>query len=328
MNRIIVASSGSYPRIGKGSVGHRLRSVWHAYDREEVGMEGLEYVQDLLAEEIVREQEHIGLHVVTDGLVRWYCPVSHIAGKLEGVDIGSLHHFLDTNFHIRKAIVRSIPQWTVPLVAPEVKFARGLTKRTVKAVLTGPVTLTHYTENRTSYPAERILEAYTCALAREIELLVEEGCAFIHIDDPLLLWEEFPYSYCRDLYAVLRNASPDVFLELKVYGRACGDSLYELLSFPVDCVGLDCIADPKLFETLLQNSISKRPLSLGVVDSRTKVLESPDMIARQLEGFVDICETLIIEPSCGLELNTRRYAREKLRILVKVRELLLGGRDE
>lgn len=323
---ILVASSGSYPRLGINSVGHELRKAWHEYDSGKKTLAEVKAIEDLLVEEIIKEQEEIGVDLVTDGLVRWYCPVSHIAGRMQGVKSGTLHHFLDTNFHVRKAIVEDWPRWIISLVEPEFSFAKSRTPKTVKAVLCGPATLLRYTGNLTSYPMEEIGRAYTEALKEELCLLSKAGASFIHIDDPVLLEEKERWSYFCDLYSELRNSCRSAFIELKTYGAPSAFLLEDLMSLPVDIIGVDCVTDKEVLFRLATESkfMSQKIFALGIVDSKTGFMESPEKIASLAEGLLRESENLIIEPSYGLENIERRFVRAKLRVLSEAKRLLEG----
>lgn len=324
MTKVLVASSGSYPRIGAGSVGHELRKAWHAFDQGQINRQEVSAVEDRAALEIIKEQEATRTDIVTDGLVRWYCPISHIAGKMSGVKIGALHHFLDTNFHVRKAVVEDLPQWKEELITAEISFLKKNAKKDTKAVLTGPATLLRYSENKTSYSWERIGEAYTQVLAQEIVNLAKEKVRWIQIDDPCLLdVEGSVLPIYSAWYGKLKNASPNLNLEVKTYGGIVGKLLPQLFRLPVDYLGLDCVSDRDILEILGEERglLAQKGLALGVVDSRTKRMEYPENIAAVVGPIAEAAAfDVLIEPNYGLELNTRSYARKKLEILVRARE--------
>lgn len=328
MIKVLVAASGSYPRLGVDSVGHELRKAWHAFDRGKISSEEIEAVEDRLAWEIIKEQENVGVDIITDGLVRWYCPVSHIAGKMAGVNIGALHHFLDTNFHVRKAVVEELPQWKEEIITKETAFLKKNTRKDIKAVITGPATLLRYTDNKISCSWKKIGEAYTKALAREIENLATVKVPWIQIDDPCLLdIEENAWPLYSEWYGELKAASAESQMEVKTYGGAAGRLLPELFRLPVDYVGLDCISEPNLLEILKKEKrlLSQKGVALGIVDSRTKRLEDPLQLAASIMPLVEAAAfDVLLEPNYGLELNTRSYARKKLEILVEVRTRLMS----
>jgi len=90
---VILASTGSYPRIGDTAELQILRRTIAAADRGEKTAADLADAQDFMTRRAIEEQAGAGLDVVTDGLIRWYDPISHLAGKLSGVKINGLLRF-------------------------------------------------------------------------------------------------------------------------------------------------------------------------------------------------------------------------------------------
>lgn len=161
---IYTSIAGAYPRIGENSVGHELRDARHKHDKGLVDIKEVKKLEDELAMEVIKEQERAGMDFVTDGLVRWYCPISHIAGRMLGVEIGELHHYFNTNFHVRKAVVKNLPQWKEPLIRQEIEFTKRNTKKKVLAILPSPGLLVKYTDNQSPFTLERVTIAYWYAL--------------------------------------------------------------------------------------------------------------------------------------------------------------------
>jgi methionine synthase II (cobalamin-independent) len=101
----------SYPRIGDQPKQQRLRKAYGRLELGEITEAYFEKVQQSVVKASVREQEEAGLDLVTDGQIRWYDPVSHLAGKLEGVKINGLLRFFDTNFYFRQPIITAKLGW-------------------------------------------------------------------------------------------------------------------------------------------------------------------------------------------------------------------------
>ena len=93
---LILSSAGSYPRIGATSEAQRHRRAYAQRERGEISDAEWRAVEDEVAEQVVREQTVVGLDVVTDGLVRWYDPISHLARHWDGIQVnGLLRYNLD-----------------------------------------------------------------------------------------------------------------------------------------------------------------------------------------------------------------------------------------
>ena len=104
--RLLTASAGSYPRIGKTPDLQLLRQTITQREGGKKTDADLKAAEDALTGAAIVEQAGAGLDLVTDGQIRWYDPISHLAGKLENVTINGLLRFFDTNFYFRQPVVR------------------------------------------------------------------------------------------------------------------------------------------------------------------------------------------------------------------------------
>lgn len=324
---LLLANHSSYPRIGDDAEHQVLRRTIAQRDKGEKSDADVRAAEDRMTEFALREQAEAGLDILTDGQVRWYDPVSHLAGKLGGARINGLLRFFDTNFYFRQPVVHSRLERTQPLVLEDFLFARARSARPVKPVLTGPLTLARLSleDDGKAGGFERVLEGYTKALAEEVAALAAAGATEIQVDEPALLKypQDFPRLACS--MAGLAASKGSARLALALY---FGDPtlLYaQLQKLSVDVLVLDFTYNPGLLDVVATSGTSKT-LALGVVDGRNTKLEDAKTVAKQLER---VCRVLpapqaILTPSCGLEYLPRDRAQLKLRHLAAIRKIFLG----
>ena len=104
-----LASTGSYPRIGDGPELQILRRATASLDRGERNMADLLDAEHEMTRLAIADQLKAGLEVITDGQIRWYDPISHIASKLANVKIAGLQRYFDTNFYFRQPVLTGAP---------------------------------------------------------------------------------------------------------------------------------------------------------------------------------------------------------------------------
>src|SRR5580658_729083 len=90
---LLLAHTGNYPRIGDGADLQILRRTIAAVDRGQATPAELRSAEDNLTRRAISDQARAGIDFITDGMIRWYDPISHLAGKLEGVEIRGLLRF-------------------------------------------------------------------------------------------------------------------------------------------------------------------------------------------------------------------------------------------
>jgi 5-methyltetrahydropteroyltriglutamate--homocysteine methyltransferase len=316
---LILMSAGSYPRIGDSPEAQRHRRAYARRERGEMSEAEWQVVEDEVAVEVVREQAAAGLDVVTDGQVRWYDPISHVARHCEGVQIDGLLRYFDTNFYFRQPVVSGPIRRRAPVLRREFQVARDATDRTVKPVLTGPYSLACGSILEGGYRNRRELAgAYAEVLAHEVADLVHAGAAVIQVDEPYLLRHPEDADVVRDGLAALAAARGHAHLALHVSFGDAGPVWDELLQMPVDVLGLDLTYAPKLVDRLAEAGATKA-LVLGLIDARNTKLETAETLFPILDRVVPRLRGPVgLAPSCGLELLPRDRARAKLETMVRL----------
>src|SRR5947199_9706813 len=108
---------GTYPRIGETSEEQALRRGIARLDRGEIVEAELQAIARDTVRQVLREQNEIGIDLVTDGQISWYDSQSHFARKLVSVETNGLVRYFDTNTYSREPVVRRAVARTGPGVA-------------------------------------------------------------------------------------------------------------------------------------------------------------------------------------------------------------------
>jgi 5-methyltetrahydropteroyltriglutamate--homocysteine methyltransferase len=325
---LILANHSSYPRIGDSPEYQLLRRTIAQWEQGEKTDADLQAAEDRLTESALADQIDAGLDIVTDGQVRWYDPVSHLAGKLSGIRINGLLRFFDTNTYFRQPAVYSKVERTQPLVVDEFLFARAKSPRPVKPVLTGPLTLARLSceQDGGAGGFEKVLEGYAEALASEVAELAAAGATLIQAEEPALLKHPGDLAHLERSLVALAAAKGRAELALALYFGDPAPIYDGLQTLPVDVLSLDFTYNPGLVDVVSTKGSSKI-LALGLVDGRNTKLEDPNTAARELERITRGLEPgrMYLTTSCGLEYLPRDRARLKLKHLSTIRKAFLGN---
>lgn len=344
--KLILASTGSYPRIGDCVELQILRRTIAAADRGERTAADLAKAEAEMTRRAIEEQVRAGVELVTDGQIRWYDPVSHLAGKLAGVEIKGLLRFFDTNFYFRQPVLTARPERKGPMLMDEFTFARNTLasiptpsaeagRLSLKIVLTGPYTLARFSlaANSGMNSLQARAEAYAQAVAAELHELAKAGAEFIQVDEPAILkypqdWRAFvqalaPLVEAKKEAARSAGSGQAPQLALYVYFRDCAPLYEKLASLPVDILGIDFTYNPSLVD-IVAAAGSPIPLGLGLVDGRNTKLEEPSAVARQIAKLMPKIagQRAYLGTSGGLEYLPRDRAYAKLELLKKIRAMV------
>jgi 5-methyltetrahydropteroyltriglutamate--homocysteine methyltransferase len=322
---LIVANTGSYPRIGDTPQLQVLRRAHHRRDCGELTAEALAAVEDQVTAEVVREQIAAGVEVPTDGQVRWPDPFSYLAGNLNGVALNGLLRFFDTNTYVRQPVVTGRITRKGPRFAPDYRQAAKAAGRPVKAVLPGPYTLAQGSLLQGGYRSVHALAlAYAAVLAQEVAELASAGATVIQVDEPTILKHPEDAAVLGEALVVLARGKAAARLSLATYFGDASPIYDDLQDMPVDMLHFDLICGPRLARLIAERG-SDKAISLGIIDARTTKLETSeavfpvlDFVGRQLRGPAHLA------PSAGLEYLPRGRARGKLEAMRRLRDAYAG----
>lgn len=321
--RLLTASAGSYPRIGKTPDLQLLRQTIAQWESGKKTDADLQAAEDALTSAAIAEQVGAGLDLVTDGQIRWYDPISHLAGKLENISINGLLRFFDTNFYFRQPVVRGPVRWLRPVLRAEYEMASAASAKPVKPVLTGALTLArHSIVEHPPYQKDfrQLVLDYNEAVAQEVRELAAAGAPVIQMDEPSLLQDPASMDLLEEALTRVASLKGAARLALHVYFGDPAPVLERLLASAADIVSLDFTYNPGLVERVAAARPAKA-LGLGLLDGRNTKLEDPDTVLRALDRILPQAqaEECYLQPSSGLEYLPRDRALEKLKRLVAIK---------
>jgi 5-methyltetrahydropteroyltriglutamate--homocysteine methyltransferase len=322
---LIVANTGSYPRIGDTPQLQVLRRAHHRRERGELTSGALAAVEDDVTAEVVREQITAGVEIPTDGQVRWPDPFSYFTANLNGVVLNGLLRFADTNTYVRQPVVTGRITRKGPRFSADYRQAVKAAGRPVKAVLPGPYTLSRGSVLQGGYRSPHALAlAYAAVLAQEVAELASAGAVVIQIDEPEILKHPEDAAVLGEALVVLARGKAAARLSLATYFGNAAPIYDDLQDMPVEMLHFDLTCGPRVARLIAERG-SDKAISLGLIDARTTKLETPetvfpmlDYVGRQLRGPAHLA------PSAGLEYLPRARARGKLETLRRLRDTYLG----
>ena len=324
---LLLANHSSYPRIGDGAGQQRLRRAYAQHERGEITSRDFEAIQTSVIQEIVQEQAGAGLDLVTDGQIRWYDPISHFAGRLDGVKINGLLRFFDTNFYIRQPVVVDRIFWKEPILLDEYRSAQAVSPKPVKVILTGPYTLGRFSiiESSRYHDVPELVADYTEALMKEVEALGKAGATLIQIEEPSMLHHPGDAGLVKVALTRIGSRKGSARLLLATY---FGDAapLYEALQgFPVDGLGFDFTYSRGLSD-LITRLGSDKAIAFGLIDGRNTRMERTEEILPTLRKVLPKVKgsPSYLTTSCGLEYLPRDKAYLKLKQMAAVRAEFVG----
>ncbi len=321
--RLVLTNNGSYPRVGDRPQERKLRVAHTKFAEGRISERDLKDTENWVSSEVIREQIAAGIELVTDGMVRWHDPVSHVAVSLENVRAGGLRRYFDSNFLYRQPIVEGEPRWVKSLLADDIAFSVKNSTRFVKGMLTGPYTTARMSiVNAPEYKDDipKLTMAFAEAFANEIEAMAQAGAKVIQIDEPMVLRHPGDVGLVREALALFAEKKGKAELALCTYFGDAAKLYGDFQDMPVEIISLDFTYSEDLISNIEMVGSSK-VLGLGIFNARNTRMDSKDEIFHFLDRVLPRVSTdyCYLNPSCGLEFLPRDRARKKLELMTSLR---------
>ena len=314
-----------------------LKSARQRFAKGEIAADTLKVVEDREIETIIKKQEAVGLHAITDGEFRrsWW----HL-DFLWGLD-GVERHVMDTGIAFSAVTTRNegvkVPGkigFTSHPMIEHFKFVKAHTQRTPKITIPAPSALygrPYPTPiDKDIYPTlDKFFADLGQAYKKAVRAFADAGCRYLQLDEVFIAMLCDPKyrkqmtdrgddpDYLGDVYGELINeAMSDIPSDMTVTMHLCRgnykstfmgtggyDAMQEVLFDKIKVHGYFMEYDSDRaggFEPLkrLQKG---RIAVLGLVTSKTGQLESKDAIMRRLEEAAKYTslDQLALSPQCG-----------------------------
>lgn len=305
----------SFPKLGESPLDQQLRAVLKRQARGAASDDEVAEVRDEMTTISVAQMSRAFIDIVTDGMIAWEGPLSHLALHLDGLQQAELFRWFETNFYDRRVVVSGPIAHRGSFLLHDFEVANGVAhSQTVKQVLPGPVTFAHLARDEHYGSREAVAVALSEALAEEVAGLASAGATCFQIDEPLLCRHpedlELVASTAKPIFEAAGDGATTILSTYFGELTAVADRLAEL---PGTHLGLDLVAGPANAD-LLARLPEGRGVSLGLFDARTTLQEDAADVAAALEPYREtlIGRDVLVGPNAGLELLPRDQAFDKL----------------
>jgi 5-methyltetrahydropteroyltriglutamate--homocysteine methyltransferase len=287
--------------------------------------EHLEEAQDDASLIAIRDMEHAGVDLITDGEIRRESYSNRFATALGGVDIDRPGQIIGSSGRPTPVprVVGPIRR-VRPVQVRDVRFLREHTDRRIKVTVPGPFTMTQQAQNEYYPDRESLAMDYAACVNEEVRELFAAGADVVQLDEPWLRAnpEEARKYAVAAINKALEGINGTTALHLcfgyaaMVQGKPSRYAfLTELEHSVVHQISIEA-AQPKLDLAVLQE-LPTKTIVLGVLDLSDMQIETPESIAARLREALRYVppERLMVAPDCGMKYLPRAVAYRKLRAM-------------
>jgi 5-methyltetrahydropteroyltriglutamate--homocysteine methyltransferase len=324
-----------FPPLACTHVGSMPRPRWMGdteRNRVTFRLEGerLAEAQDDATIVTLREQEALGIDIVTDGEQRREGFIFHMCRTWDGID---LVNQVEKPVYRRRANPRLVPRITGKLkrrsaaMVADLEFAKAYTDRPVKIALAGPMTVIDSAQNDAYADEGELAMDIAAAVNAELRDLQAAGCALLQLDEPAMTrYHEKVLDYgAAALDRCLEGITVPVIVHL-CYGYPGGASLQHEYTYPEL---LDRLMDTRIagftvefarstYDPAILKPYRERLFMFGCIDPGNTPAPSRDDVKRRIAGALNYLDPakVMLAPDCGLMTISRDLARAKLAVMV------------
>ena len=283
---------------------------------------------------VVDEQEALGLDVLVHGEPERNDMVEYFGELLDG--------FAFTRFGwvqsygsrcVKPPIIYGDVFRPNPMTVEWSSYAQSLTKRPMKGMLTGPITILGWSFPRDDIAPSLICEQIALALNDEVLDLEKAGIKVIQIDEPafrelLPLKKEDQAAYLKWAVDAFRLSYRHVKDETQIHTHMCYSEFNEIIA-PIAALDADAItietsrSANELLE-VFQKFEYPNDIGPGVYDIHSPRIPSVEEIEQLIERAIKYIppEQIWVNPDCGLKTRRWEEVRPALKNMVEAAAIL------
>jgi 5-methyltetrahydropteroyltriglutamate--homocysteine methyltransferase len=306
---------GSFPQTPE------LRKVRADYKKAAISQEAYEREIKAYIDECVAFQEEVGLEILVHGEPERNDMVEYFGEQLKGYGFSQ-------NGWVQSYGSRCVkpPFIYGDISRPEAMtvewtcYAQSKTKKIMKGMLTGPVTILNWSFVRDDKPRDEVAEQIAIALSDEVDDLQKAGIKMIQVDEAAFK-EGYPLR--KENIALYEKWAVDNFKlcvstahqETQIHTHMCysqfNDIIHTIEAMDADVISIETARSGNTLLKIFKETGYKQEVGPGIYDIHSPRIPSVEEMVKQIELLLEVlpAKQLWINPDCGLK--TRKWEEVK-----------------
>ncbi|OSI18143.1 5-methyltetrahydropteroyltriglutamate--homocysteine S-methyltransferase [Neisseria dumasiana] len=214
-------------------------------------------------------------------------------------------------------------------------YAQTLTKRPMKGMLTGPVTMYKWSFVRDDIPLSEVAKQIALALNDEVLDLEKAGIKVIQIDEPAIReamplkkaqWDEFLAWACEAFRLSSTGAEDSTQIHTHMCYSEFNDILPAIASMDADVITIETSRSDMELLTAFGDFKYPNDIGPGVYDIHSPRVPTAAEVEKLLRKAMEVVpvERLWVNPDCGLKTRGWKETIEQLEVMMDVTKKLRG----
>jgi len=274
-------------------------------------------------------QEDIGIDVLVHGEFERTDMVEYFGEKFEGFAVTQFGWVQSYGSRcVKPPLILGDVAFSEPITVKESVYAQSLTKKAVKGMLTGPVTILNWSFVRDDIPRFDVLNQIAYALRHEIEALEENGIHMIQVDEPALR-EGLPLdpakekAYLDAAVHAFKLSTASVQDDTQIHTHMCYsdfNGIIESISdLDADVISIEVSRSHGELIAAFENNTYDKEIGLGVYDIHSPRVPSKEEMKQNINRALQTIHPsqFWINPDCGLKTRNEEQTISALKVMVE-----------
>lgn len=229
---------------------------------------------------------------------------------------------------VKPPVIYGDVSYLEPMTVNETVYAQSLTKKPVKGMLTGPITILNWSFVRDDISRDAIANQIALAIRKEIEVLEEHGIRMIQVDEPAIregmpLKRKFWDNYLNAAVYAFKLATSSVQNDTQIHTHMCYSNFEDIIdaikALDVDVISIETSrSHGELIHAFEENTYSQG-IGLGVYDIHSPRVPKLEEIVENINQALQVLDPKLfwINPDCGLKTRGINETVAALKVMVE-----------
>ncbi|MCG3675748.1 5-methyltetrahydropteroyltriglutamate--homocysteine S-methyltransferase [Aliarcobacter butzleri] len=306
---------GSFPQTPEIRENRKQYKV-NAISKEQYVAEIKKYIDDCVA-----FQDEIGLDVLVHGEPERNDMVEYFGELMEGFAFTQNAWVQSYGSRcVKPPLIFGDVSRPNPMTVEWIKYAQSKTKKVMKGMLTGPVTILNWSFVRDDIPRNEVTKQIALAINKEVDDLQNAGIKMIQVDEaafkegyPLRIENIKAYENwaVENFRLSVSCAKADTQIHTHMCYSEFNDIIKTIEAMDADVISIETARSGNRLLKIFKEVAYKQEIGPGIYDIHSPRVPSVEEMVNQIKALIEVLpkEQLWINPDCGLK--TRKWPEVK-----------------
>lgn len=330
-----------YPELATTTIGSfpqtsELRNVRRDYKKGAISREAYEAEIKKYIDECVAFQEEIGLDVLVHGEPERNDMVEYFGEMLKGYAFSQNGWVQSYGSRcVKPPLIYGDVSRPNPMTVEWISYAQSKTKKIMKGMLTGPVTILNWSFVRDDIPRNDVARQIALGICDEVEDLQNAGIKIIQVDEAAfkegypLRKENIPM---YEKWAVenfklsVSSAKENTQIHTHMCYSEFNDIIKTIEAMDADVISIETARSGNELLRIFKEVGYKQEVGPGIYDIHSPRVPSVDEMVKQIHALLEVLpkEQLWINPDCGLKTRRWEEVKPSLKNMVEAVKIVRG----